>query len=352
MCVIMLVREDNKRPTREMIQQAWDHNNHGFGMAFRRPSPDDGEPEVVWKKGYMKSEHLDWIYEQSQELPVPYVFHFRIASIGAQVPQLTHPFPISERVPLTLSGRTKGWVLFHNGTYKDWQDSVLKAALASGVGIPTGIWSDTRALAWLCYVYGNGFMEFLPSQKGVAFGPGPDDLDFFTGSDGWKKVPLPNGTDSIWCSNDYFVKKATGGVTVYSGSSFCKSSYCGRKDLVGNTGFCPVHSVSSSTTDNKVSNAGSSGGSQQVTPFPEDNQRPVVSLELARQLHTAGKLPKGKLKDIVQAYERLNNPKTSGKKRRGAQRQLEHISRSLILSGLQVSTQTPSKVAGFLPGVH
>src|SRR5690242_816977 len=127
MCVIMLASKT--RPTEEMIRAAWSKNPDGAGIAW----PDRGE--VAWEKGIMK---VDRILELCAKVPMPYVAHFRVASVGGVKETLTHPFIVSLDAPLMLKGRTKGALLFHNGHWGAWSDQALAAAIHSDNRIPEG----------------------------------------------------------------------------------------------------------------------------------------------------------------------------------------------------------------------
>lgn len=190
MCVIMIASKT--RPTEEMVERAFNSNKDGAGIAWKEKDRK-GELEVVYEKGIME---LPRIAELCAKLPLPYVAHFRVASVGGVKAGLTHPFPITADVRLDLKGRTKGGVLFHNGHWGPWNEKALDAAIHSNNVIPAGSeWSDSRAMAWMTHIYGAGFMELLTSQKGVIMTP--DDFDVFTGN-GWDKI------NDVWCSNDFF----------------------------------------------------------------------------------------------------------------------------------------------------
>jgi hypothetical protein len=190
MCVIMIAGKE--RPTVEMVERGWNHNKDGAGIAWRERN-DRGEVEVVFQKGVME---LPEIQELCKNVPLPYVVHFRVASCGGVSPELTHPFIVSKDVRLELVGRTKGGVLFHNGHWGPWNEKAIDAAIHSNTKVPPGTkWSDSRAMAWMTYLYGPGFMELLTSQKGVLMTPA--NTQVFLGS-GWDKI------NNVWCSNDYF----------------------------------------------------------------------------------------------------------------------------------------------------
>src|SRR5689334_9178261 len=131
MCVIMIVDRNDHRPTKQMIDKAWNWNDDGAGIAWREPSKDGKGNEVVYQKGFMSETDKKIVEQMAAELPVPYILHFRIASIdGGGVRQsLTHPFPIDNNTSNDLQGRTKGYVLFHNGNWKGWDETARIAAL-------------------------------------------------------------------------------------------------------------------------------------------------------------------------------------------------------------------------------
>lgn len=310
MCVIMIAEE--ARPNEIMVQKAWAKNQHGGGAAWVEGEGDT--KFVVWKKGLSLEEML----QMARDLPLPYILHFRIASSGGIRPSLTHPIPISKRASLALEGKTKGYVLFHNGDWHaDWEGKCLAAAIASNTPIPTGKWNDTRAIAWLMSIYGQGFMDFLPEQKGVAFGP--NDLTVFTGRNGWEEI------NKVWCSNNYFLT-AHVGTTSYTTVYMCKFGQCREKDYIDKDGFCPEH-VGGVKQVAPISTG--AGGSQTVTPFPPK----MISLEVARKL-SKEKNDKGErlvsknlLKKIEGLYPDLHDKSRRGEK---ARRKLQNITQNLL----------------------
>lgn len=292
MCVIMIV--DGERPTRTMIEKAADWNDHGMGIAYR----EDGE--VVWRKGI---DDVEEVIGLAETLPIPYVLHFRIASSGGKRRELNHPFPVDKRTSLALTGRTKGYVLFHNGDWKEWEPMARSAAVQSNTRIPTGKWSDTRAMAWLCSIYGLGFMEFLPTQRGVAFSP--DDIEVFTGN-GWTQI---NG---VWCSNDIFMQKGNAAST--NAWTICSFDNCQRRDIDKHY-RCPEHpwvGVQQETMKQATGN-GTSGVAQNA-PFhqsgagskkTEASSERLISLSLAERWNREGHLSNNKFKAVKRAFEQI-----------------------------------------------
>ena len=339
---------NKERPDQEMIEHAFDQNDDGGGCAWRTTN-DQGEAVVEWKKGLNVADMI----RLAEELPVPYILHFRIASIGGIRPTLTHPFPINKNGSLALEGQTKGYVLFHNGHWKEWSDECKRAAILSNTPIPMGRWSDTRAMAWLCAIYGPGFMELMPEQKGIVFGP--TDMHIFDGN-GWSKV------NDVWCSNDFFTKvqtiggqKTPGHAYPYSTTlgpgrgvdgKFCRyvvgQDVCVNQTLDGD-GYCFMHPKGVS----RMGTTPVTGGSR-VPPSPfvsapqREVQRPIelppgeiVSIELAERLHHENQLSGKRLKKIRGLWEVATSSHTKAAKR--AQHALQQISIAMLLEN-QVSS--------------
>lgn len=239
MCVVMIA--DKIRPTEVMVRKAWADNDDGSGAAWREDE-DTNDPKnptrtlVHWKKGL----NLEEIVKMAAELPMPFVLHFRRNSVGGIRASLTHPFPINENGDNFLNGKTNGLVLFHNGHWGKWKETLFETVVKFGKKVPNGKWSDTRAMAWLAAVYGLGFLDIL-DEKTVAFGPRTIDTVLGTG---WKEI---NG---VLCSNDFFMHK-------YVQPESCRVQSCtNNTGLVD--GWCQVHRnfVRSGRTEHSFPNQG------------------------------------------------------------------------------------------------
>ena len=182
MCVILACQD--KRPTKSMVDAAWNRNSHGGGIAWRESGA------VKWEKNL----DLNAMQDMIAKLPMPFVAHFRIASTGSKSAELCHPFEVTQKMPVKLAGKTTGSVLFHNGTWGQWRTQALEFAIKRGVNIPIGEWNDTRTMAWLTSHLGDGFLEFV-NEKVILFGPRK--LEFF--GDGWEDV------EGIYASNKLFL---------------------------------------------------------------------------------------------------------------------------------------------------
>ncbi len=334
MCVIVLVDGEAQRPSSVMLEMMWDKNGDGGGAAWREPQ-EDGTNLVCWEKGLMKEAGLARMKELVTTLPIPYILHMRIATIGGVKQGMTHPFAIDQRGPNELKGKTDGFVLFHNGTHREWDKDAKALAISTGIAIPAGKWSDSRALAWMCSILGNGFMELLPEQKGLAFGPNHSDI--FAGKDNWDKVKDPETQTEIWCSNSHFLSVGRSGAAnqhYYTTAPYCQERSCSRKDL-GSDGRCPNHSTL------KALGPGPMEVGRTPVPFPptpkdtDKPQGPILSLELARVALERGKIDKGFYKSAERTHERM---KRGGKDGDRAKRQLIIAAAMPHFSGLQALT--------------
>lgn len=132
MCLIIISEE--KFPSQELFEAANEANDDGIGIAWREGN------EVLWDKGI----DLDELkYYQFWTKP-PWVFHFRVRTHGPIGSALCHPFSIDKRASTDQFGKAEA-VLFHNGVYTE----ALKMMDSFKQQKPKGVWSDTRAMAWL-----------------------------------------------------------------------------------------------------------------------------------------------------------------------------------------------------------
>jgi hypothetical protein len=157
MCVIYAC--GTKLPPEDELRSGAFKNDDGAGIAWLHKG------EVHWQKG-LKDEQDVLKYIEDHKIPFPLAIHFRTASVGGKSPELCHPFPVAEGVPLWVAGKAPE-VLMHNGHLSGWEDLVLKAGLASAGEIPEGDWSDSRALAYLTFLKGHGILRFITQTSRV-----------------------------------------------------------------------------------------------------------------------------------------------------------------------------------------
>ena len=147
MCVI-LICPATVRPDRSTLDACHRANPHGAGVAWREDN------EVRWLKGLEPRELAALV----PNLPGEIVIHFRWASVGEVTPALCHPFPVTRAATTRLSGHARA-VLFHNGTWMDWERT--HAMMPHRLDGPI---SDTRVAAALVDCCGVETLEQMPGR--------------------------------------------------------------------------------------------------------------------------------------------------------------------------------------------
>ncbi len=142
-----------ERLTDQMIDDMCLFNNDGFGMAWIEGG------KVRWQKG------LDDIKAKlfARHLPLPYVAHARMATVGGDGKALAHPFPIEKGSSVKLRGKANR-VLFHNGHIQDWR-AIVHASDGRRAPILGNKWSDSRAIAHVMATRGKGLLRKLAGNR-------------------------------------------------------------------------------------------------------------------------------------------------------------------------------------------
>lgn len=225
MCVIMIA--DTKPVPEESILKGFAANDAGAGVAYREGG------FVHWVKGIQDPKQ---VVEIVKGLALPYVVHFRIPTEGGRRLGLTHPFPVDRKTDLALRGKTKGFVLFHNGHWSDWRRDVKEACIHSNTPMPSGKWSDTRAMAFVASIYGLGILETI-NEKAVAFGV--DQVEVVPGGGFTQR-------EGVWYSNMFWEHRGYDHSAAYN-ARMCHQVRCTRKD-VDSDGMCPDHAFQKKLT--------------------------------------------------------------------------------------------------------
>lgn len=192
MCLITF----GKLPSEESLTNADLNNPHGIGAAWLTTRG------VQYAKGLTVKELLALPANVRESVAI----HFRLATVGGQTPKLLHPFPVSERVPLSATGVAPA-VIFHNGHISDWE-KLKKATKGRKLEGPV---SDSRILARFVYNYGHRILNVLYGQRVLYISRHRSVLY----GQGWKEE---NGT---WYSNDSH-KEERWGFTDSRGTEYFK----------------------------------------------------------------------------------------------------------------------------------
>lgn len=147
MCLLIVGHK--AMPEASLVRMAEEQNPHGGGIAWREGG------RVRFHKGIDSND----ILRIMDKIKPPVIVHFRISTAGGVCPELTHPFPVTAQVGLELEGKTNA-VIAHNGSLINWQQLVVNH-LSPANKLPAGVWSDTRAMAWLAHIHGPDIFEFL-----------------------------------------------------------------------------------------------------------------------------------------------------------------------------------------------
>lgn len=154
MCNIMICK--NRMPTDSELEGSWRSNYHGAGIGWYKDN------KVYYIKGIMSLEELKNKLNELN-LTTPFVIHFRLASSGERVPELTHPFIVSpdNKNPLKYCGDYP--ILFHNGTSSEAVTTYITYCLIKGKKIPKYI-SDSFCIAKIINRVGFNYLNILSGK--------------------------------------------------------------------------------------------------------------------------------------------------------------------------------------------
>jgi hypothetical protein len=177
MCVIYACH--SATPSDEELKQGAEGNTDGAGIAWV-DKINTKEATVRWTKGLVSTPEAVKDIIEKNKITYPFAIHYRTASIGGKSADLTHPFPITDKLEPFITGHCRR-VLMHNGHINQWKDWFKTITFsAPDFQIPQGPWSDSRALAAAVNLKGEGVLEFIIDTSRVMV------LDALASS-GWKK---------------------------------------------------------------------------------------------------------------------------------------------------------------------
>ena len=114
MCIICVKPAKVDLPNDAILKNMWDSNPDGAGMMYVK----DGR--VIIEKGFMSFEvfqtKLEAVKSRIDVVQTPMVLHFRIGTHGGNIPENTHPFPITDSIPALKKLKIEAPVgIAHNG---------------------------------------------------------------------------------------------------------------------------------------------------------------------------------------------------------------------------------------------
>jgi hypothetical protein len=114
---------------------------------------------VRWQKNLSTGELITLLKKLEGEV----VIHFRWASVGGVDARLCHPFPVTPKSSVSLSGMAET-VLFHNGTWSGYVDALMRLEQHRKEPLPSSPMSDTRAAALVVHTTGPEALNKLPGR--------------------------------------------------------------------------------------------------------------------------------------------------------------------------------------------
>lgn len=181
MCCIAACFEE--RLTEDLIDSMLLWNRDGFGMAWIEKG------KVRWQKGM----NVITAKLLARHLPLPYVAHARLATVGGEKNGLAHPFPIQRGSSSRLRGSANR-VLFHNGHIGNWR-AIVRASDGKKTPIMGDKWSDSRAIAHVIATRGLKLLDDLPGNRFAVLDP--KGIELF--GNGWNTA---EGLDTVFLSSD------------------------------------------------------------------------------------------------------------------------------------------------------
>ena len=114
MCIIVIKPAGVKMPAMNVLENCWYNNNDGAGLMYAAGG------SVYIKKGFMTlatfKDALNQLEKTIDIVNTPLVLHFRITTHGETSPGNTHPFPVTEKLPLLKMTKFKAPLgVAHNG---------------------------------------------------------------------------------------------------------------------------------------------------------------------------------------------------------------------------------------------
>ncbi len=91
MCIVVYKPKEIKFPTEEVLRTCFENNPDGAGFMY--PSKDG----VHIHKGFMSFKEFDKAIAPFKDKQIPMVMHFRISTHAGITPEMTQPFPVTNK---------------------------------------------------------------------------------------------------------------------------------------------------------------------------------------------------------------------------------------------------------------
>lgn len=141
MCVAAVIFEP---VSMEYLTAMEDDNPHGAGVAWLQ----DGR--IRFARGLTAADIFQM--QSDNVMSYPYLMHYRWATHGEKIPELTHPFPLGPRALMGELHGSASAVLIHNGTWSAYETNATKFVNEGNYELPEEVLacgSDTAIAAYL-----------------------------------------------------------------------------------------------------------------------------------------------------------------------------------------------------------
>jgi predicted glutamine amidotransferase len=114
MCIIAIKPAGVKLPATATIENCWYNNNDGAGFMYAAGGTVHIEKGFMTLKDFKAA--LKRLDRDINVINTPVVLHFRITTHGGTAPGNTHPFPVTEKLPLLQMTKSRApLAVAHNG---------------------------------------------------------------------------------------------------------------------------------------------------------------------------------------------------------------------------------------------
>jgi len=191
MCVIAIY-EDNY-PKLKDLQDMENLNNDGAGFSYIKNN------KLYFEKSMNLTAKMIIDKIKINKIKLPIIIHFRIKSSGILSDSLCHPFIISKNSKTLnkLKGNNVKSILYHNGTYREWQEDLKQICILNKIKIPNGDLSDSKALSFICSIMGDNYLNVIDTESRFIIQTKDKILKFGK----WSEI------DKVSLSNENHIKK-------------------------------------------------------------------------------------------------------------------------------------------------
>jgi hypothetical protein len=114
MCIIVIKPAGVKMPATETLENCWYNNRDGAGLMYATGGTVHIEKGFMTLKAFKDA--LKRLKKTIDVTNTPIILHFRITTHGGTAPGNTHPFPVTEKLPLLQMTKNKtSLAVAHNG---------------------------------------------------------------------------------------------------------------------------------------------------------------------------------------------------------------------------------------------